>query len=97
MDWYLNQTEINKDGVFDKETAVFVLGRSLEEPMKKILSETVDICLAGDQIFKRLVNGGRSSEKYSRSAGHNNGEKEEKQSCPVAILKKNICCHASTT
>lgn len=41
---YMNQTAIYKNGTLDKAAAVTVLGKSLDESMKTVLSAAVDSC-----------------------------------------------------
>lgn len=58
IECYMNQTAMYKNGTLDKATAVTVLGKSLDESMKAVLSAAIDSCLAIHEQFKAKFSGG---------------------------------------
>lgn len=53
IECYLNQTAIYKNGALDKATAITVLGKSLDAPLKKTLATALDTCMAGMEEYKK--------------------------------------------
>lgn len=53
MECYFIQSEIYKNGVFVRATAVSVLGVNMDESMKKILADAVEYCFSERESFKK--------------------------------------------
>lgn len=72
MECYFNQTEIYKNGVFVRATAVSVLGVNMDESMKKILADAVEACFSEYEQYK-------NPPFEARIGGENRNEKDNKQ------------------
>lgn len=73
IECYMNQTGIYKNGALDKATAVTVLGKSLDAPLKKTLTAAIDSCLAIQKSFEEKFKSGAGP----KASGEKNGKSQK--------------------